>query len=274
MAPDPGSRRVAGTKFRPPSGGAGGGGIEVILDVVLNHSGKVTLGGQRCRCEASTIATYYRSLPGAPWRYADDPGAATYSRWIGPRHFASAMDGCACGLARRVCMGFASTSRPPSAGVRTVSIQRRPCLSAIAQDSGLRGLKLIAVHGMWGRMVIGFGSFPAPGVKLNDRFRDGCAASGAVISARSGSWRPGCQVRPIVSRRAVWRPGLSTSWPAHDGFTLTDSFVHGQDQRCQWRAKPRRHGRELFVEHGVEGRAMIPPSPPRGCVTSKHCWRR
>jgi len=132
MAPDPGW--LCGWTDRAPSR-ADGAGIEVILDVVLNHSGEGTLRPDivAARLDNATITV----AAGAPWRYANDTGCATRWHSTGPRRFVSRWIRYASGLAAGV-HGFRSTR--DNSGRRDGSLIQRAVAVAIAQDPVLRAL--------------------------------------------------------------------------------------------------------------------------------------
>ncbi len=119
-------------------------GIEVLLDVVLNHTGEGDARGPTVSLRGLDNATYYRALAGDRARYVDDTGCGNTLALDRPpvlrlamdvlRYYAEAagVDGFRFDLA--TTMGRRDDGFDPAA----------PLLQAIAQDPVLRELKLVA----------------------------------------------------------------------------------------------------------------------------------
>ena len=65
---------MAGAKFAPPWPRSQAAGIEVILDVVLNHTGEGDELVRPCRCAAWTTRPIIGRDPETQWRTRDDTG--------------------------------------------------------------------------------------------------------------------------------------------------------------------------------------------------------
>ncbi|HQY47396.1 MAG TPA: alpha-amylase family glycosyl hydrolase, partial [Usitatibacteraceae bacterium] len=146
-------------------------GLEVLLDVVLNHTGEGDEHGPTLSLRGLDNATYYRLAPGNPARYANDAGCGnTLALERAPvarlaldalRHWAAAgVDGFRFDLA--TTLARATGGFDPHA----------PFLQAIAQDPLLRGLKLVAEPWDVGPGGHRLGAFPAAWGEWNDRYRD------------------------------------------------------------------------------------------------------
>ena len=230
-------------------------GIEVILDVVLNHTGEGDARGPTLSLRGLDNATYYRTVDGDRARYVDDTGCGnTLALDRAPalrlamdvlRYYAEAagVDGFRFDLA--TTLGRSDGGFDPAA----------PLLQAIAQDPVLRDLKLIAEPWDVGRGGYRLGAFPAGWGEWNDRYRDtarrfwrgeaGLMGDLATCFAGSADVFAGRSRAPSRSVNFV---------TAHDGFTLADlvSYVtkhnemNGEDNRdgtdanCSW-------------NHGIEG---------------------
>jgi glycogen operon protein len=230
-------------------------GIEVVLDVVFNHTGESDEHGPTLSLRGLDNATYYRTLPGQGERYANDAGCGnTLALERAPalrlvldalRHFARAggVDGfrfdLATTLARRAD-GF-----DPAA----------PFLQAIGQDPVLRGLKLIAEPWDIGPGGYRLGAFPPAWGEWNDRYRDAVrrywrgddAMTGELATRLAGS-------ADIFAARSR-PPSRSINYlAAHDGFTLAD-LVSFQHKRNDANGESNRDGTtdNLSWNHGVEG---------------------
>jgi len=230
-------------------------GIEVILDVVLNHTGEGDALGPTVSLRGLDNVAYYRTVPGDRARYADDAGCGNTLALEQPfplrlaldalRHYALAanVDGfrfdLATTLARRAD-GF-----DPAA----------PILQAIAQDPVLRERKLIAEPWDVGPGGHQLGAFPAQWGEWNDRYRDTVrrwwrgepALTGALATRMAGSADhfagrarpPRCSVNFVC---------------AHDGFTLADLVAY-ERKHNESNGEHNRDGTDAnhSWNHGVEG---------------------
>ncbi|KZF05580.1 glycogen debranching enzyme [Rhodococcus sp. EPR-157] len=256
FAPDPRFASVPGneiSEFKVMVDALHSAGIEVVLDVVYNHT-----------CESSVAG------PSISWRGLDAPGyylldARGYD--VDLTGCGNTLDSASPAVVRMVCdslrywaddMGvdgfrfdLASTLGRPG-GWRFDS--RAPLLTAITTDPVLSSRKLIAEP--WdatgaGYQVGGFGSMWS---EWNDRYRDTVRR---FWSGQSG-------VRELASRLAgsedIYGGGVRKPWAsvnfvtAHDGFTVRDlvSYSHKHNEA---NGEENRDGTDnnLSTSHGVEG---------------------
>jgi len=230
-------------------------GIEVILDVVLNHTGEGDARGPTLSLRGLDNATYYRTFADDRARYVDDTGCgnalaldrAPVLRLAMDvlRYYAEAagVDGFRFDLA--TTLGRRDDGFDPAA----------PLLQAIAQDPILRNLKLIAEPWDVGHGGYRLGAFPAGWAEWNDRYRDTARRfwrrDGGVIGDLATRLAGSADVFAVRSRT----PSRSVNFvTAHDGFTLADlvsyatkhNAMNGEDNRdgtdanCSW-------------NHGIEG---------------------
>jgi glycogen debranching enzyme GlgX len=214
-------------------------GFEVLIDVVLNHSGESDAGGPTLSLRGLDNATYYRLDPADPARTIDDAGCGNILRLDHPATLRLAMD------ALRAWAHFGGVD-----GFRfdlATTLGRRaegfdphaPLLAAIQQDPLLRDLKLIAEPWDIGPGGYQLGRFPALWGEWNDQFRD----------AARKFWRgDGGQIGALATRMAGSADLFAASKPpargvnfitAHDGFTLADlvayerkrNFANGENNR-------------------------------------------
>ena len=230
-------------------------GLEVILDVVYNHTGEGNHLGPTLMFRGIDNASYYRLEPGDRRRYVNDTGTGNTLNTDHPavrrlvvdslRYWANDMgvDGfrfdLASTLARRAD-GF-------DAG--------HPLLREIVADPLLADIRLIAEPWDVGPGGYRLGEFPPPFYEWNDRFRDtmrrfwrgdnGMAAEFATRIAGSAD---------LFDRNGRSTASSVNFVTAHDGFTLADLVSHarkhneanGEDNRDG-------HGGNHSVNHGVEG---------------------
>ena len=231
-------------------------GIEIVLDVVFNHTGEGDALGPTVSLRGLDNATYYRTPAGDASRYADDAACGNTLALDRPpvlrlamdalRHYAAAgVDGFRFDLA--TTLGRRDDGFDPGA----------PLLQAIAQDPQLRELKLIAEPWDVGPGGYRLGAFPAEWGEWNDRYRDtvrrfwrGDRGQVAELATRiAGS------ADIFAARRRA--PSRSINFvAAHDGFTLAD-LVSYATKRNAANGEDNRDGTDQnhSWNHGIEGPA-------------------
>jgi len=235
-------------------------GIEVLLDIVLNHTGEGDQRGPTLSLRGLDNATYYRADVRRAGRYADDTGCGnTLALDRMPtmrlaldvlRHYATVagIDGFRLDLAAtlgRTGQGFDAAA---------------PLLAAIAQDPVLRALKFVAEPWDLGDGGYRLGEFPANWGEWNDSYRDtvrrfwrGDAGMAGELATRiAGS------SDVFAPRRRL--PTCSVNFvAAHDGFTLRD-LVSFERKHNEANGEMNRDGtdRDLSWNHGVEGASRDP----------------
>ena len=230
-------------------------GLEVILDVVLNHTGEGDALGPTLSLRGLDNATYYRMAAGDRSRYVDDTGCGNTVALDRPpvlrlamdvlRYYAEAtgVDGFRFDLA--TTLGRRDDGFDPAA----------PLLQAIAQDPVLRELKLIAEPWDVGPGGHRLGAFPAGWGEWNDRYRDAvrrfwrgdAAMVGELATRFSGS-------ADVFAGRSR-APSRSVNFvTAHDGFTLADLVAYA-NKHNEANAEDNRDGSDANFSwnHGVEG---------------------
>ncbi len=198
-------------------------GIEVILDVVYNHTAEGSQLGPTLCFRGVDNASYYRLVQGDRRHYMDYTGCGNTLNMQHPRVLQLIMDSLRYWVTEMHVDGFrfdlaAVLGRTPS-GFETESA----FFAALLRDPVLARVKLIAEPWDVGPGGYQLGAFPPPFMEWNDRFRDrvrqfwrGDAGSAAGLADRltgsalqfDHSGRPATSSVNFVS--------------AHDGFTLQD----------------------------------------------------
>jgi len=195
-------------------------GLEVILDVVYNHTAELGADGPLLSLRGYGDHTYYRL--NAAGSYVDYTGCGNTVDATHPQALQLIMDSLRYWVTEMHVDGFrfdlASALARNGEGVDL----RGPFLSAVGQDPLLRDVKLIAEPWDVGADGYRVGSFPPPWCEWNDKFRD---------SVRD-FWRGQGNVSELASRLAGSsdlysddgrHPYASVNFvTAHDGFTLRD----------------------------------------------------
>ncbi len=230
-------------------------GLEVLLDVVLNHSGEGDAKGPTLSLRGLDNATYYRTVPGEAHRYVDDTGCGnTLALDRGPvmrlaldalRYWAQATgaDGFRFDLAST--LGRRDHGFDPAA----------PLLAAIAADPLLSSLKLIAEPWDVGPGGYQAGAFPAEWGEWNDKYRDAVRRWWRGEPGLTGELATRLAGSADVLRRRQRSPSRSVNFlAAHDGFTLAD-LVSYAEKHNQANGEGNRDGTVAnhSWNHGVEG---------------------
>ena len=230
-------------------------GIEVILDVVLNHTAETDELGPTLSFRGLDNASYYRLDPDDPRRYLDHAGCGNTLNLGHPRVAQLAMDA----LRHWAALGvdgfrfdLGTTLGRDRAGGFTPDA---PLLQAIAQDPLLGGLKLVAEPWDVGPSGYRQGEFPPPFAMWNDRFRD-CVrrfwrGDGAVLPELAGRLLGSADLHEPRGRGPLAGVNYATS---HDGFTLSDLVSYARrHNEANGEGNRDGHQDELSANHGVEG---------------------
>ncbi|MFW3614181.1 glycogen debranching protein GlgX [Billgrantia antri] len=234
--------------------------LEVILDVVYNHTAEGNELGPTLSHKGIDNASYYRLLPDAPRYYIDDTGTGNTLNLSHPRVLQMVTDSLRYWATEMRVDGFRFD-------LATI-LGREPhgfdegggFLDSCRQDPVLSQVKLIAEPWDCGPGGYQVGGFPPGWAEWNDRFRD---TSRAFWRSDEG------QLAELASRlmgsadlfdRRGRRPFASVNFvTAHDGFTLHDLVAYdvkhneanGEDNRDG-------HDHNLSWNHGEEGPTEAP----------------
>ncbi|RZS81681.1 glycogen operon protein [Pigmentiphaga kullae] len=235
-------------------------GIEVILDVVYNHTCEAGETGPTLSWRGLDNASYYRLVPGDERHYINDTGCGNTLNLSHPRvvqmvmdslrYWAEAfrVDGFRFDLG--VTLGREAGGFDPGAGF----------FDALLQDPLLSRLKLISEPWDIGPDGYHVGHHPPGFAEWNDRFRDTVRRF----------WRGDEGVRPELATRLAGSGDLFNrrhrrTWAsvnfvtAHDGFTLADlvSYAHKHNEA---NGEEGRDGsnENLSSNWGVEGPTLDP----------------
>jgi isoamylase len=237
-----------------------GAGIEVILDVVYNHTAEGGHMGPTLSFRGIDNASYYRLIPGDERYYIDETGCGNTVNLSHPRVLQLVMDSLRHWVEDMHVDGFrfdlASTLGREAHGFDPGS----GFFDAIRQDEVLRTVKLIAEPWDIGPGGYRLGNFPPGWGEWNDRFRDGVRRY----------WRGDEGMLPELASRLTGssdvfehlgrRPWASVNKiTAHDGFTLQDlvSYNHKHNEA---NLEDNRDGTDANYSwnHGQEGPSDSP----------------
>jgi glycogen debranching enzyme GlgX/4-alpha-glucanotransferase len=147
-------------------------GIEVVLDVVYNHTGEADPDGPLLSMRGIDNAVYYRLDPHDKGRYIDTTGCGNSLSFEHPQTQKLVMDSLRYWVTEMHVDGFRFDLAPTLARTRDgVDLQGR-FFALLAQDPVLRNTKLIVEPWDCGHDGHRTGGFSAGIVEWNDRYRD------------------------------------------------------------------------------------------------------
>ncbi len=239
MAPDPRLAPGGWEELRKTVAALHEQGIEVIVDVVFNHTGEGDDSGPTLSLRGLDNALYYRLCADDESRYVNDAGCGNNLDFERASVVRYALDALRAFARYGGVDGFRFDLATTLARRTTGFDPQAPFLAALLQDPELRELKLIAEPWDIGLGGYRLGQFPAPFGEWNDRFRDAARRfwRGAAVGVGELATRVSGSSDFFAARR---RPSRSVNYiAAHDGFTLRDlvSFerkhneANGEDNR-------------------------------------------
>ncbi|MEO1277266.1 MAG: glycogen debranching protein GlgX, partial [Pseudomonadota bacterium] len=235
-------------------------GIEVILDVVYNHTAEGGALGPTLSFRGLDNLSYYRLMPDEPRHYVNDTGCGNTVNVAHPfvlrmvldslRHWVEhyRVDGFRFDLA--TALGREPQGFDPEGGF----------LDALRQDPVLSDVKLIMEPWDIGPGGYQLGGFPAGTAEWSDRFRDdvrrfwrGDKGAASGLAAR------------LLGSADIFDHNARPAWSsvnlitAHDGFTLADVTAYNAKHNEANGEKNRDgHGENLSDNMGVEGETADP----------------
>jgi glycogen operon protein len=215
-----GGGRAARDEFREMVRGLHAAGIEVILDVVFNHTAETDAAGPTLCWRGLDNASYYLLDHGD---YVNHTGCGNTLAIGHPRVLQMVMDSLRYWVAEMHVDGFRFDLAAVLGRTARGFERDAPFFAALAQDPLLAGIKCIAEPWDIGPGGYQLGHFPNGWLEWNDRFRDTVRAFWLGGDCTRGEFaRRLCASSELFEprRRA---PGESVNYVvSHDGFTLRD----------------------------------------------------
>ncbi len=196
-------------------------GLEVILDVVYNHTAEGNERGATLSFKGIDNASYYRLMP-EPRYYINDTGTGNTVNLSHPRVIQMVTDSLRYWVTETHVDGFRFDLGTILAREPNGFDNQSGFLKACSQDPILQTVKLVAEPWDCGPGGYQVGGFPPGWAEWNDKFRDttrdfwkGEASAAAIASRMSAS--------ADLFNHGGRRPWASVNFiTAHDGFTLDD----------------------------------------------------
>ena len=211
-------------------------GIEVVLDVVYNHTGEGDVDGPTLSWRGLDNSAYYRLRHGR--NYDDVTGCGNTMDLRHPRCLQMVTDSLRYWVEEMHVDGFRFDLAPTLARRSDTFDPRSAFLAVVGQDPVLSQVKLVAEPWDVGPGGYQLGHFPPPWAEWNDRYRDAVRDVWLADNAR----KHGSGVRDLAYRLTGSSDvfGGSGRGPlssvnfvtAHDGFTLRDlvTYEHKQNE--------------------------------------------
>lgn len=230
-------------------------GIEVILDVVYNHTGEGNQLGPTISLRGVDNTSYYRLEPGKPRYYTDFTGCGNSLNMLHPRTIQLIMDSLRYWVQDMHVDGFRFDLAPVLARELYEVNRLGRFFAIIQQDPAMADVKLIAEPWDLGHGGYQVGNFPQGWAEWNGMYRD----------AMRRFWRgDGGMVAEFASRIAgssdLYEPrrrhtsGSINFVTCHDGFTLHDLVTYeGKYNEANNEGNRDGHHDNLSRNWGVEG---------------------
>ena len=177
-------------------------GIEVILDVVYNHTAEGNHLGPTLSFRGVDNKAYYRLVPDDQRYYMDFTGTGNSLNMLHPRTMQLIMDSLRYWVIEMHVDGFRFDLAPVLARELYEVDRLGAFFDIIQQDPVLSQVKLIAEPWDVGHGGYQVGNFPAGWAEWNGKYRDACGGSGAASPARCPSSHRGSPARATSTRRA------------------------------------------------------------------------
>ncbi len=247
------------TEFRAMVDALHAAGLEVLVDVVYNHTGETDEFGPMLSLRGIANSTYYQLEPGDASRYLNWTGCGNCVNLNHPVVLRTVMDSLRAWVTDYGVDGFRFDLAPVLARGTAETDYRfnpqAPLLMAIAQDPTLRHCLMVAEPWDMGPGGYQLGAFPQGWLEWNDRFRDAQRSAWLQHSAPRGAL-----AQRVAGSADAFRPARRAAHSsvnlvtAHDGFNLMDvvSYCHRHND-ANGEHNRDGHGHNLSVNHGVEG---------------------
>ncbi|SFC57924.1 glycogen debranching protein GlgX [Tropicimonas isoalkanivorans] len=202
-------------------------GIEVILDVVYNHTAEGSEKGPTLSFRGIDNLTYYLTDPAHPRHCYDVTGTGNTLNVSHPAVLRMVMDSLRYWVQVMHVDGF-RFDLASTLGREATGFEREGCFfAAMKQDPVLSSVKLIAEPWDVGDGGYQVGGFPWPFREWNDKFRDDVRGFWRRDPGLSGRYAERLLGSPVQFGHSL-RPATSSInfVAAHDGFTLWDTVAY------------------------------------------------
>ena len=221
------------SEFRAMADAVHARGMELVIDVVYNHSAETDELGPTLSMRGIDNALYYHLRPDDRALYENWTGCGNCLKLDEPRVIQLVMDSLRYWVTEFGVDGFRFDLAPELGRNATGFDRRAPFFAAVAQDPVLSRVLLIAEPWDIGPGGYQLGAFPAGWLEWNDRYRDTQRAFW-VRQGHEGSTGLGDFAHRFTASSEQFRhdaraPTASVNFvTAHDGFTLRDVVSYNE----------------------------------------------
>ena len=244
------------SEFRAMADAVHARGMELVIDVVFNHSAETDELGPTLSLRGIDNALYYHLRPDNPALYQNWTGCGNCLNLAEPRVVQLAMDSLRHWVTQLGVDGFRFDLAPVLARREGGAFDpRAPFLAAIAQDPVLAQALRIAEPWDIGPGGYRLGEFPAGWLEWNDRFRDAQRGFWLHGSVGIGEFAQRFTASSDAFDHDGHAPTASVNFvTAHDGFTLRDLLSYNERHNLANGENNRDgHGHNLSRNCVVEG---------------------
>lgn len=198
-------------------------GLEVVLDVVYNHTAEGNGLGPTLSFRGIDNLSYYRTAQDNPAKYVDNTGCGNTINVDHPVVRKLIIDSLHYWAGVMGVDGFRFDLAPVLGRTMNGFSSDHPMLRAIDSDPVLRDLKLIAEPWDPGPGGYQLGHFPRPWAEWNDRYRDSVRRFWRGDADQAREFAKRLHGSADFFEPTVRKPPASINFVScHDGFTLTD----------------------------------------------------
>jgi glycogen operon protein len=230
-------------------------GLEVILDIVFNHTGEADHRGPSIAFRGLDNKAYYRLEPHDQGVYINDTGTGNTLNADHPRAQALVLDSLRYWSGEFGVDGFRFDLAPILGRHSDGFSPAHPLLHAISDDPQLARVKLIAEPWDPGPGGYQLGQFPSGWAEWNDKYRDTVRRFWRDDPDMNGEFARRIHGSADIFDHRGRTPNASINFvSSHDGFTLADavSYEHRHNE-ANGEDNGDGHEHNYSCNHGVEG---------------------
>ena len=235
-------------------------GLEVILDVVYNHTAEGNERGPSLSFKGIDNASYYRLLPDTPRYYINDTGTGNTLNLSNARVLQMVTDSLRYWVQEMHVDGFRFDLGTILAREPTGFSDSSGFLDSCRQDPVLNSIKLIAEPWDCGPGGYQVGQFPPGWAEWNDKFRDEVRrfwkSDDGMVPALAARLSASADMFNKRGRKPWSTVNFITS---HDGYTLRDAVSYNDKHNdANGEKNQDGHNANYSWNHGVEGETDDP----------------
>ena len=250
----------AGLEFREMVDAIHEAGIEVILDVVYNHTGEGGSRGPTLSFRGIDNLAYYRTDPENPGHYINDTGCGNTINADHPRVQSLVIDSLVYWHRDMGVDGFRFDLAPVLGRSQLGFEPSHDLLRRINDDPGLSATRLIAEPWDPGPGGYQLGQFPSHWTEWNDRYRDKVRRFWRGDEDQLSGLAKRLHGSSDIFEASGRPPQASINFvTSHDGFTLLD-LVSYESKHNEANGENNRdgHSHNFSINHGAEGETGNP----------------